>query len=106
MAANQADTDTPLDTSDAGAVPYLSYPIPGIAHAAIPGLLGVALNGQAPPSRWFAADDGSIQPTKRGLSIGLKHLPRIAEETARALDFAREHGLIEDQASDDAGHSS
>jgi hypothetical protein len=51
--------------------------------------------------RWFAADDGSIQPTKRGLSIGLKHLPRIAEETARALAFAREHGLIETEASND-----
>ena len=56
--------------------------------------------------RWFAADDGSIRPLKRGLSIGLKHLPLIAEGTARALAFARERGLIEDQTSDDAGHSS
>jgi hypothetical protein len=46
--------DAPLDTSGTAAVPYLSYPIPGIAHGAIPGLLGVALNGQAPP----APDEG------------------------------------------------
>jgi hypothetical protein len=52
--------------------------------------------------RWFAADDSSIRPLKRGLSIGLKHLPLIAEGTARVLTFAREHGLIEEQASGDA----
>jgi Transcriptional Coactivator p15 (PC4) len=56
--------------------------------------------------RWFEADDGSMRPSKRGFSIGLKHLPAIAENTARALAVARERGLLEFDGTEHAGKAS
>lgn len=44
--------------------------------------------------KWFEADDGSIRPGKHGLGIGVRHLPRIVEAAAAALQVARDHGLI------------
>jgi hypothetical protein len=50
--------------------------------------------------RWFEADDGSMRPGKRGFAIGVKHLPQIAEATAKALAQARARGLIHDAAAE------
>jgi hypothetical protein len=44
--------------------------------------------------RWFEADDGSIRPGKRGIALGVKHLPQLAEAIGDALASARERGLI------------
>jgi hypothetical protein len=43
---------------------------------------------------WFTAPDGSRRPTRSGLTIGLKHLPAIAEAVAKALTEARARNLI------------
>jgi hypothetical protein len=39
------------------------------------------------------AEDGSIRPGK-GIALGLKHLPELAEATSEALAIARERGLV------------
>lgn len=44
--------------------------------------------------KWFETDDGQLRPGK-GFALGVKHLPRVAETTAKALSVARERGLIE-----------
>ena len=43
--------------------------------------------------KWFEGDDGEIRPGK-GLALGAKHLPRLAEAIAKALTEARARGII------------
>jgi hypothetical protein len=50
--------------------------------------------------RWFEADDGSIRPGKRGIALGIKHLPQLAEATTKALGVSRQRGLIESGGED------
>jgi Transcriptional Coactivator p15 (PC4) len=45
---------------------------------------------------WFAGNDGTERPTKAGITVAVRHLPKIAAELARALDVARDHNLIVD----------
>jgi hypothetical protein len=46
--------------------------------------------------KWFEADDGEMRPGK-GLALSVKHLPRLAEATAKALEIARARGLLGDE---------
>jgi hypothetical protein len=43
--------------------------------------------------KWFKADDGQMRPGK-GLAMGAKNLPRLADAIDQALSTARERGLI------------
>lgn len=43
--------------------------------------------------KWFEAEDGQMRPGK-GMSLSVKHLPRVAEAMGIALATARERGLI------------
>lgn len=45
----------------------------------------------------FTADDGKMQPTKKGLSIAVARLPDLAKAINHAVDKARELGLIADK---------
>ena len=47
---------------------------------------------------WHSASDGTLKPGK-GFSASIRHLPRLATEIGRALNRARELGLIEREAS-------
>jgi hypothetical protein len=42
----------------------------------------------------FTAENGKLQPTKKGLSIAVARLPDLAIAINRAVDKARELGLI------------
>jgi hypothetical protein len=44
--------------------------------------------------RWFQGNDGSIRPTKSGISFGVKHLPKFADAIPAALAEARKRGLV------------
>ena len=46
---------------------------------------------------WWTDEAGEVRPGK-GLTLGLKHLPALAEAIAEALVLARKHGLIGDGA--------
>jgi hypothetical protein len=43
---------------------------------------------------WFQSDHGELKPTRTGITIGIKHLPRLARALADALAKARELGLV------------
>ena len=42
---------------------------------------------------WYPAPDGTLKPGKSGLTIGVKHLPALADALAAALAEARKRGL-------------
>jgi hypothetical protein len=44
--------------------------------------------------RHYTAKDGKLAPTRKGLSIAVKHLPDLAVAIAKALNTARELGLL------------
>jgi hypothetical protein len=44
--------------------------------------------------RHYTAKDGKLAPTRKGLSIAVKHLPDLAVAIAKALNTARERGLL------------
>lgn len=44
---------------------------------------------------WFHDGDGSLKPTKTGITLAVKHLPALAEALANAENRARELGLID-----------
>ncbi|MGE7469243.1 transcriptional coactivator p15/PC4 family protein [Bosea sp. NPDC003192] len=46
---------------------------------------------------WFRGDGGEMRPGK-GLSVGIRHLPALAEAFSRALAIATEQGLIKEGA--------
>jgi hypothetical protein len=62
--------------------PSADGPVPGIAHGAIPGLLGIALNGQAPP-----ADDAAQGGRKTITAEDLRS--QLYREHGRPPTFAR-----------------
>jgi hypothetical protein len=43
--------------------------------------------------KWYEGDDGELRPGK-GIALGVKHLPRLAESINKSLIIARERGLI------------
>jgi hypothetical protein len=43
---------------------------------------------------WFHGDDG-LRPSKAGLTLSLKHLPKLADALAKAERHARELGFID-----------
>jgi hypothetical protein len=43
--------------------------------------------------KWFKAEDGQMRPGK-GLAMGAKNLPRLADAIDQALSTARERDLI------------
>ena len=45
---------------------------------------------------WYAAKDGELKPSPKGLTLGLHHLPRLATGIADALSFTRHHGLLQE----------
>jgi hypothetical protein len=44
---------------------------------------------------YFSRDDSEPRPTKKGLSVAIRHLPALAKAMTDALDRAREMGLID-----------
>jgi hypothetical protein len=44
--------------------------------------------------RWIKADDGTSEPTKKGLACSIKHLPAIVGLMNKALQKARAIGLL------------
>jgi hypothetical protein len=47
-------------------------------------------------SKWWPDELGELRPGKGGIAVNVKHLPRLAELIAAALDQARTLGLIEE----------
>jgi hypothetical protein len=45
--------------------------------------------------KWFEADDGEMRPGNRGIALGVKHLPRLAEAMSAAHRVAIQQGLID-----------
>lgn len=43
---------------------------------------------------WFRADDGTMRPSQKGVSVPLRILPDFAEATTAALREARRSGLL------------
>jgi hypothetical protein len=52
--------------------------------------------------KWFEAEDGSIRPGKRGISLAVAHLPQLAESIVKAAAVARAVGLIAAPSDDEA----
>jgi hypothetical protein len=46
---------------------------------------------------WLTAEDGSLRPTRTGITLAIRHLPQLAEALAAALTVARERGLLTDR---------
>lgn len=44
---------------------------------------------------WYTANDGVERPSRSGLNVGIKHLPKISEAVAAALVEARARGLVD-----------
>ena len=49
---------------------------------------------------WVTAEDGSLRPTRTGITLAVRHLPQLAAALAAALTAAREGGPVDD---DDRG---
>jgi hypothetical protein len=45
---------------------------------------------------WVTAEDGSLRPTRTGITLAVRHLPQLAAALAAALTAAHERGLIDD----------
>jgi hypothetical protein len=45
---------------------------------------------------WLTTEDGSLRPTRTGITLAIRHLPQLAEALAAALTVARERGLLTD----------
>ncbi len=43
---------------------------------------------------WYEGSDGSMKPGRGGLTISLRHLPALADATAKALATAQNAGLM------------
>jgi hypothetical protein len=44
--------------------------------------------------KWYPGDDGKLRPGKGGITVNVRHLPKLAELIAAALAAARHSGLI------------
>jgi hypothetical protein len=51
---------------------------------------------------WQTGADGIDRPTVKGVALGIRKLPELAKALAKAETKARELGLIDDAASDEA----
>jgi hypothetical protein len=47
---------------------------------------------------WFVGADGTERPTRSGLTVSIRHLPKIADAIAKALAEARARGLVDGAA--------
>ena len=45
---------------------------------------------------WYAADDGELRPGRSGITLSVRHLPKLADAVGQALAAAREHRLLND----------
>jgi Transcriptional Coactivator p15 (PC4) len=52
---------------------------------------------------WFKADDGTMRPSKDGLTLGAALLPDLARALADAERIARQAGLLSISAPGEAG---
>jgi Transcriptional Coactivator p15 (PC4) len=48
--------------------------------------------------KWFRAESGELRPSKRGIALGVHHLPKLAEVFTEALSITRERGLLGGQS--------
>lgn len=46
---------------------------------------------------WFMDDTGELKPSKSGLTVSIRHLPRLAAAYADALAEARARGLVPEE---------
>ena len=46
---------------------------------------------------WFADEDGSLRPTRTGITLAVRHLPQLAAALTAALTVANERGLLTDR---------
>lgn len=52
---------------------------------------------------WQTGSDGIDRPSKKGIALSIRRLPELARAIAKAEIRARELGLIDGHASDEAG---
>jgi hypothetical protein len=45
---------------------------------------------------WYSDGDGTLRPTRSGLSLAVRHLPALADALTAALLVARKRGLLPD----------
>jgi hypothetical protein len=45
---------------------------------------------------WYRDGDDALKPSKAGLTLGVKHLPALADAMVKALAQARQLGLLDD----------
>jgi Transcriptional Coactivator p15 (PC4) len=48
---------------------------------------------------WYAGADGTLKPGRGGLTVSIRHLPELAEATAKALATAKATGLLTENGS-------
>jgi len=48
--------------------------------------------------KWFRTENGELRPSKRGIALVLRHLPKLAEAFTLALSIARDRGLLGGQS--------
>jgi hypothetical protein len=48
---------------------------------------------------WYQGGDGTMKPGRGGLTLGVRHLPQLADAIAKALATAIEAGLISSDGS-------
>jgi hypothetical protein len=44
--------------------------------------------------KWFTAEDGTLRPTRSGISLSIRHLPQLAAAFNAALVAAQARGLV------------
>jgi hypothetical protein len=44
--------------------------------------------------KWFDPGNGELRPSKQGVALSVKHLPKLAEAVNGALSAARSRGLV------------
>jgi Transcriptional Coactivator p15 (PC4) len=44
--------------------------------------------------KWFRTENGELRPSKRGIALGVGHLPKLVEAFTGALSIARDRGLL------------
>ena len=44
--------------------------------------------------KWYPDEDGGLRPGRGGISVNVRHLPRLAELITAALEVARHSGLV------------
>jgi Transcriptional Coactivator p15 (PC4) len=44
--------------------------------------------------KWFESENGELRPSRRGIALSVRNLPRLAAAFANAVSIGRERGLI------------